>query len=287
MTRRASRLAGQHVRRIGFMQGRFSPEINGKIQAFPWPYWEEEFQLAAQHGFGIMEWTLDHERLFENPLMTEKGKKAIKTLSDRFGLRVPSVTGDFFMQAPFFKVTGERQKQFFGELVHVIEACAELNISTLVIPLVDASRVESDEQSNVLISQMNSLDGLLSKSGVRVLFESDLSPIDLAKFIGHFPADTYGINYDIGNSASLGFSSATEISSYGNSIGNVHVKDRLLAGTTVPLGEGAADLPGTLSLLEKSGYTGNYILQTARSPNGAHGEVLCKYRDFVARCLGS
>jgi hexulose-6-phosphate isomerase len=269
------------------MQGRFSPQIDGKIQAFPWPYWEEEFRLAAQHGFEIMEWTLDHERLLENPLMTAKGRNAIKTLSERYGVRVPSVTGDCFMQAPFFKVTGERQKQLWEELVHVIEACAELNISTLVIPLVDAGRVESDEQSNVLISKMSSLAGLLSKSGVRILFESDLRPVELAKFIGHFPPESYGINYDIGNSASLGFSSATEISSYGRSIGNVHVKDRLLGGTTVPLGEGAADLPGTLSLLEKAGYSGNYILQTARSPSGAHGEVLCKYRDFVARCLGS
>ena len=32
--------------KIGFMQGRLSSKVNGKIQAFPWESWKEEFEIA-------------------------------------------------------------------------------------------------------------------------------------------------------------------------------------------------------------------------------------------------
>ena len=38
---------------IGFMQGRLSPLVNGKIQAFPWDYWRDEFSLANKYNFNI------------------------------------------------------------------------------------------------------------------------------------------------------------------------------------------------------------------------------------------
>ena len=93
----------------------------------------------------------------------------------------------------------------------------------------------------------------------------------------------FGINYDSGNSAALGYDSAEEISAYAPRILNVHVKDRLLGGTTVPLGTGAADLAKTIRLIERSGYRGQYILQTARASDGDHAGVLAKYRDMTVR----
>ena len=49
--------------RIGFMQGRLSALVDGKIQAFPWDEWREEFPRAKALGLGRMEWTIDQERL--------------------------------------------------------------------------------------------------------------------------------------------------------------------------------------------------------------------------------
>ena len=67
--------------RIGFMQGRLSALVDGKIQAFPWNEWREEFPRAKALGLGRMEWTIDQERLRENPLTTESGRGAISRLS--------------------------------------------------------------------------------------------------------------------------------------------------------------------------------------------------------------
>ena len=72
-----------------------------------------------------------------------------------------------------------------------------------------------------------------------------------------------------------------EISAYAPRILNVHVKDRLLGGTTVPLGTGAADLAKTIRLIEQSGYRGQYVLQTARATDGDHPGVLARYRDMT------
>ena len=35
------------LERIGFMQGRLSAMVEGKIQAFPWDEWREEFLVPA------------------------------------------------------------------------------------------------------------------------------------------------------------------------------------------------------------------------------------------------
>ena len=70
--------------RIGFMQGRLSPITDGKIQEFPWKNWRQEFQLANKLGFSIMEWTLDQEKLYENPLMIENGRQEIKRLCQEY-----------------------------------------------------------------------------------------------------------------------------------------------------------------------------------------------------------
>mgnify|MGYP007072153412 CR=1 FL=1 len=64
-------------KRIGFMQGRLSPIVDGKIQSFPWDNWKNEIIIAKSIGLSQMEWTLDQDRLYENPLMTLEGQQEI------------------------------------------------------------------------------------------------------------------------------------------------------------------------------------------------------------------
>ena len=113
------------------------------------------------------------------------------------------------------------------------------------------------------------------------MFESDFEPDCLEELIAVFPQSSFGINYDIGNSASLGFDPRTEIRAYGHRIRNVHVKDRLVGGGTVPLRTGAANFSIIFNELAHSGYRGDFILQTARATDGGHLDVLVRYRDMV------
>lgn len=259
--------------------------VDGKIQAFPWNEWREEFPRASALGLTRIEWTIDQDRLRENPLNTAAGQQEILELSRRHALRPASLTGDCFMQAPFWKTEGETQKSLVDDLDLVLASCSILGIEFVVMPLVDNGRIESTAQAETLLRVLLDRAASLSKQGVKIVFESDLPPAPLAQFIDKFPREVFGINYDSGNSASLGYDSAEEIEAYAERILNVHIKDRIRGGTTVPLGTGAADLAKTIRLIERSGYKGQYILQTARAADGDHAGALAKYRDMTVRWI--
>jgi hexulose-6-phosphate isomerase len=265
---------------IGFMQGRLSPPVNGRIQAFPWQRWREEFAIAEDAGFALMEWTLDAERLHENPFMTNEGRAEIARLKSRHGMRVDSLTGDFFMHAPFHKAAGAERERRLRDIEAVCKACADLGVGILVIPLVDAGRIETPAEE---VDVLQTLPGL-ERSGISIAFESDYPPRELARFISRL-GPAFGINYDIGNSASLGFDPVEEIAAYGERIRNVHVKDRVRGGTTVPLGSGHADFAAAFGALRRARYGGNYILQTARAKDGDHRGALERYRAMTERWI--
>ena len=101
-------------------------------------------------------------------------------------------------------------------------------------------------------------------------------------FISKFPENLFGINYDTGNSAALGFNSSEEFYEYGKRIINVHIKDRVFKGKTVPLTKGNADFKKIFRGLNDLGYKGNFILQTARAIDGNHSELIKNYQRFVS-----
>ena len=62
---------------IGIMQGRLSPRIDGKIQAYPAGTWQKEFEIAQEIGYAAIEWIVE-KPVETNALMTTSGKKEIK-----------------------------------------------------------------------------------------------------------------------------------------------------------------------------------------------------------------
>ena len=266
---------------IGFMQGRLCERVDGKIQAFPWRDWESEFPSAAEIDLHLMEWTLDQERLYENPLVSADGQEKIRALCLQHDLLIPSLTGDCFMQAPFWKIDGQARTDLQSDFLAIGRACAAVGIRMIVVPLVDDGRLETAEQEDVLVNFLLVQTSFLSQHNLQVIFECDFTPAELARFIGRLPAERFGINYDVGNSAALGFKPAEEFAAYGYRVINVHVKDRILGGTTVPLKTGSADFDAVFSALAKHNYKGNFILQTARAALGNHAEVLSSYRDMT------
>jgi hexulose-6-phosphate isomerase len=275
------------IEKIGFMQGRLSPLVDRKIQCFPWDHWRYEFALAQRCHLRLMEGTLYQERLYENPLMTTEGQAEIKRLCQMHDLTIPSLTGDCFMQAPFWKFEGTLQTELKRDFIAIAHACNAVGISIIVVPLVDNGALENDDEKRLLIDFLVENSPLFSSLGLKVVFECDFEPEALKGFIDELDADLFGINYDIGNSAALGFDAREEFASYAARIVNVHVKDRLLHGTTVPLGTGNANFELVFALLDEHCYSGNLILQTARASDNDHFGVLLKYRDMVSSWAAS
>lgn len=264
--------------RVGMMQGRLSPIRNGRIQSFPHENWRIEIAEAAQLNIQKIEWTIDSEEFFSNPLVSPSGGNEINSTINEWNIKVPSVTCDYFMENPPW-LGGEEAVQ--ANLKSIINGMHQIDSEILVIPLVDNSSIKDSSYTSYVVDYFKELEKHLVDSNVRVAFETDLPPDEFCSFIENFNHTRFGVNYDIGNSASLGFNPLEEFESYGQRIVNVHVKDRILNGTTVPLGEGNANFELVFELLVGSDYKGNYILQTARATDGNHAASIVKYSNQV------
>jgi len=273
--------------RIGFMQGRLSNLVNNSIQAFPKENWREEFLIAKKIDLSLMEWTLDYEDLYENPLMTKHGRREIEFLSKDFSVLIPSITCDCFMQKPFWKAKNKELNLLQKTFIDVISAASKLNIKYLIVPLVDNGSIKNKNQEEILINFLLRNKSFIKNSNLNILFESDLNPKNLKSFIGKFPPDLFGINYDTGNSAAYGFNPDEEFYYYGDYIKNVHIKDRKINGDTIPLKEGDVDFKKVFTNLRKKSYQGNFILQTARDENNKHAELISIYRDITLSFIHS
>ena len=51
-----------------------------KIQSFPWKNWRKEFQIASKIGLSLIEWTIDRNKFFLNPINLKKGRDEINYL---------------------------------------------------------------------------------------------------------------------------------------------------------------------------------------------------------------
>ncbi len=263
---------------IGFIQGRLSELVNGRIQAFPAENWESEFEIAQKNQLTIIEWTIDTLTYLQNPLIKPSEIERVVRISRKTNVRIPSVTCDLYMENPHWE---SKDLDIEREVKIIIESMPKVGANILVIPLVDNSSISNRKNTN--LDFFMSLKDYLRQNNVRIAFELDLEPEIAGEFIKLFNPQLYGINYDIGNSASLGFNPAEEMSYYGHRVINVHVKDRLLGGNTVPLGLGSADFKSVLEQLKKANFSGNFIMQTARAGDGDHETELLRNIDFFKR----
>jgi hexulose-6-phosphate isomerase len=251
------------TKQIGIMQGRLSPRIDGKIQAYPAKTWQKEFEIAQEIGYSAIEWIVE-KPLEVNALMSKSGMQEIKEFILETGVRVDFVCADIFMQQPLVRMSQEIKEENKELLKNILVNAKEVGAIGVEIPFVDASSIKSDSEKNELISCMQEAFELAKEIGMKISLETDLNPTSFKELLDRINLNHVQANYDIGNSASLGFDPVEEINAIGNRILNVHIKDRKLGSTTVPLGTGDADIKLSLSRLSEINYLGGITMQAAR-----------------------
>jgi hexulose-6-phosphate isomerase len=248
---------------IGIMQGRLSPRIDGKIQAYPANTWQKEFEIAQEIGYAAIEWIVE-KPVETNSLMSDSGKAEIKKVIASTGVRIDYVCADIFMQQPLVRMTEETKSQNKDFLLKILNNAKEVGAIGVEIPFVDNSSIKNDKEKQEFIDAMQDAFKLAKDLDIKISLETDLSPIAFKELLEQIDLDFIQANYDIGNSASLGFNPEEELDAYGQRILNVHVKDRKLGGTTVPLGTGNANLDLVFKELNEINYSGGITMQAAR-----------------------
>lgn len=270
-------------RKIGIIQGRLSPPCGGRIQAFPFETWREEFSLAREAGLAFIEWVLD-DLSDENPVLHKDGQSEMASLIDSTGVSVWALCADCYMTERLIRSDGTIEERQVEHLIRVLHQASKVKIRHLVLPFVDSSSLKSAGEIECLNTLLSRLKSTVAQTGVEIHLETDLEASAVCEVLRH-SGEEFRATYDMGNSAALGRDPNREIPLLSNRIGSVHVKDRLLNGETVPLGAGNVSFAACFERLREAGYGGIWTLQVARENGISELELAVRNRGFVAERL--
>jgi L-ribulose-5-phosphate 3-epimerase len=265
------------INKIGIMQGRLSKQNGIKIQEFPEDTWKQEFKKAKDIGFQTIEWIFDSK---DNPIMDDNKLQSIVKKSKEYDITINSIIADFFM-GNLLSSNDSKIDENLETLKKLIKNANKLNIKTIEIPFVDSSSLKSKQEIDILEKNIKEIIPILEKNQTVLGLETDLKPIEFKKLLEKINHPNIKANYDSGNSASLGYNVYEEFELLGKWIKNIHIKDRLLKGTTVPLGKGNVDFDILFKLIKKYDYRGDLIIQGARDKNENPEDTSRKYITFV------
>lgn len=266
---------------IGIMQGRLLPPFEGRFQAFPAGLWEEEFTAAALAGLGCIEWIFEKPHEADNPLGSAEGIEAIRRASRRSGVAVRSVCADYYMQERLIDDAGRRVPAVEAHLAWLCGQAGQLDVTYMVLPFVDASSLRSEAARAAAVALLQDMAPVAGAQGLELHVECDLPPDVFRGLLDAVARTNIKANFDIGNSASLGYDPADEVPMLAPYLGSVHVKDRLRGGGTQPLGTGDARLGEAFRQLRGAGFQRWFILQAARGEDGGERDLAARNRDTV------
>jgi len=270
------------VRPLGVMQGRLLPPVGDHIQAFPGERWREEFATAEKCGLQLIEWIFEGNNWQSNPVLSDPD--SIISVSKKNGVRVNTLIADFFMDFPLVRASQKETSERIDVFKNLIDQAGHIGLQYINVPFVDNSEIRNDEDIQGVVSAISAVLPEIEKRSMTLGLETSLGPEEFAKLLQRIDHPAVGVNYDIGNSAAMGYAPDEEMDAYGEKIVTVHVKDRVKGGFTVPLGTGDADFDTVFSRLAQNGFKGPIVLQAAR--DGDEVSATKRYVDFVHGYLG-
>jgi L-ribulose-5-phosphate 3-epimerase len=272
---------------LGIMQGRLVPPEAGRFQSFPRQRWRDELPLAAAAGLDTIEWIYDAYGETVNPIATDDGLKELTLLSNRHRVKILSVCADWFMDFPLTVADAKENARRWSRLAWLVSRCGVLGVNRIVVPFVDSSAIKNEADRSTLLAGLRALTGVINETGIEIHLETDLAPTAFASLLDEIAHPRVKVNYDIGNSASLGYDPSDEFQAYGQYVGSVHIKDRRRGAGTVPLGTGDANFSAVVEGLRAVSYAGDFILQAARDAAGDELSWTRSNVDFARRILSA
>jgi hexulose-6-phosphate isomerase len=268
---------------IGIMQGRLSPPVSYRLQAFPWASWQQEFQYAQDCQIDLIEWLFEAELYEQNPIWQAEGIRSIQQHIARTGTRVMTCCADYFMPHPFFRVTEAERQESIRVLVQLIQNTAQVGVRTILVPVLEVCEIRSPIEKEQLLDSLQEPLRTAAQEGISLGLETELPASEYLSLVEEGGSPNLGVYYDTGNNAAQGHDITADAKILASHLVGIHVKDRKLDGPTVLLGEGAADFDGFFKTVITSGYQNPVILQTAFGP-----DYLCiarRHRQYVAERL--
>jgi L-ribulose-5-phosphate 3-epimerase len=271
---------------IGIMQGRLLPSYEGRFQAFPAANWEQEFYYAQEIGLYCIEWIYEKPHESDNPLASIEGIKSVRELIEKTGIQVKSICADYYMTERLI-VDNKLQVKNIDHLLWLLGQAKELDVTYIVLPFVDYSSLKNEHSFTPVCEMLRVILKEAEKTGLEIHLEADLQPQIFRSIFKEVNHPLLKMNYDIGNSASMGYDPDEEFSLLGRYLGSVHIKDRLYQGRTVSLGTGNADFNKCFKWFKKLQFDRWFILQAARGEDREEVSYIKTVLDYVNLLMGT
>jgi sugar phosphate isomerase/epimerase len=245
---------------IGIIQGRLTAS-GGRLQAFPLGKWKEEFRVAKDVGFDLIELIVERQADAPNPIWDDVD--GLAAAMRETGVRAESLCDDRVMEAGSLAGGGPGAAAAFDGAVKLVRQMAKIGATRLVLPFLEQASLKDDRAAFLAArAHLERLAPVAEEHGVMLMLENDLPTAMLLELVST-TGGGIGLCYDTGNRAYFGYDPA-EILELGGLIRHVHIKDRLVGGANVMLGAGKVDFKAVFANLSAIGYGGPLILETSR-----------------------
>lgn len=239
--------------KIGIIQGRLLPPVEGLIQEFPITNWENEFEILEKLDLNHIEFIITKKSF--NYFLNLDLIKYTKYIS---GLCCDNLIDNRISEIDFLNLN----------LMPICETAKKFKIKNINIPLLEESSI-TDENKNKLFENLLTFSKLYPDLNFNFEIESEYYiSLELLNL-----SDNFYFIYDTGNLNFIGVDHYEYINKVFNKISNVHLKDRNKTGSYPP-GEGGVDFLLILKTLSKLCYKNIYTLQTCRRTTGSELETI-------------
>lgn len=244
--------------RLGIIQGRLLPPVNGKIQEFPKDNWQQEFDILTQVDLNHIEFIVTKDSFSDFTGLSLKDHSN----------RISAICCDNLIDEDFYKL-----EFLTKQLIPICELAKRDGIQNINIPLLEQSSLTEDNfqefSRNILdISHMYNLN---------FNFEIE-SPVEVSLSLVNL-SDRFYFIYDTGNLNYIQVNHKNYIERIISKISQVHLKDRDNNGSHYP-GTGTTDFSLIFRLLAKSNFSGPFTIQTKRGDYGFESETIQQHSLF-------
>ncbi|MDB4037932.1 sugar phosphate isomerase/epimerase [Candidatus Thioglobus sp.] len=245
---------------VGIMQGRLSSKQNQPLQSFPWNSWQKEFERANSIGFNQIEWLVDGDNDYDNPIASLEGQKEILRLSDKFDVSVKSLCAHSLIDGNLLHANPLNVESAKHKFSQILSWASAINVEFVIFPIMDAMSIQNNNAKEKIKSILHEV---VNTTHPKVLLESNLPANQLKFFLDDVDLVNLGILYDLGNATAMGFDIENELKALHLDIGEVHIKDRYKNnGNSVRLGHADTQFNTAVKLLKDLAWEGSFVLET-------------------------
>jgi sugar phosphate isomerase/epimerase len=257
--------------RIGIMQGRLVRAETGELECSPGGRWRDEFRAAGALRLNHIELVADRLLDSSNPMWSADGRGEIASVAESTGVEVASLCVNEVLTSPIDELNADLVKRLRPVL-------GDLPIRVVVVPLLEASDLNSVDQLSAVRSILLLADDLLDDKG-RVVVELGLSAEDSLRFLETIGSPRVGLCYDVGNATAFGFDPTHELRILGSSVWHLHAKDKNASKENVRFGTGQVSFAEAFEELSRQGFDGLVTMEATRGDDPF--TTASEHRDFL------